>query len=274
LESRYYARDGLRYSLVSPGSLYEHHVEKLVFTNLHVLFPEYLGVRYEPHFETEIGNVRPDIVLIRHDGEGWALLEIELEEHSFSNHVLPQLGKLRRAESSEKLVKALCDQIPDLPKTTIRKALAHRPQVFLAVHGTSTPHTEKLTKLGVEVRNLDILKASDAPNEYILVITDPTVRRRRLPHLATRSTSVVTRNIWKFNGNDLTTLMTNEDKVEVEFRGFRSFWSATRVQDGMLLRQPNLISDSRPEIDEMMQAIALVDDENRILYLEATRGKL
>lgn len=272
MSRRYFARDGQRYVQVSPGAYYEHQIQKLVEQNLSALFPEYRGVLLDPLFETPVGNVQPDLVLVRNDGRGWAVVEVELEGHSFSSHVLPQLGKLKEAESSPKLAAELIRRLPHVPAATIRTALSHRPAVFLVIHGSSRYSEARLTKLGVEVRDVDVLKAPDKPDDYILIVTDPTVRRRELLVIAERDTNPMTRSTWKVAATEIAGLATADNKIEVEVLATRAFWSVTVVQDGVLLRQPSGLSDPLSDVDSMVRARVLVDDEHQVLYLEPAGG--
>jgi len=272
LERRYFARDGQRYIQVTPGARYEHEIQRLVEKNLTALFPEYRGILFDPLLETPIGNVQPDLVLVRDDGSGWALVEVELQGHSFATHVLPQLGKLARAESNRKVAETLIARLPELPAQRIRTALTFNPEVYLVIHGTSRNHHGMLTKLGVEVRDIDVLEAPDRPNDYILIVNDPTIRRREIGAHAIRSVSPVTRSIWRIADPDLASLVTDDKKIEVEVLATRAFWSVTMEQDGILLRQPGGLSDPTSDVDSIVRAKVLVDDEHRVLYLEPAGG--
>lgn len=275
LERKYFARQGQRYAQVTPGARYESEIQRLVERNISALFPDYVGVFTDPLFSTPAGDVQPDLILVRSDGGGWGVVEVELEGHSFRGHVLPQLAKLTHAESFPKLAELLVKELPDLPPDKIRAGLSFKPVVFLVIHGSSARHEAKLTKLGVEVRDIDVLEASNKPNEYLLAVTDRTIRRRKLDATATRSLSPTTRSIWRLADPSIGGVLTGEHKIEVEVLGTRAFWAATIEKDGVaLLRQPSGLSNDLTDIDSIVRATVYVDDEHQVLYLEPAEGQV
>lgn len=256
---------------VSPGAVYESQFQQLVARNIGALFPEYVGVLLDPLFKTPAGDVKPDLVLVRPDGQGWALVEVEIEGHSFSSHILPQLTKLTYAESSAKLARQLIGRLP-LSVEKIRAGLAFRPAVFLVIQGSSLSEETRLRKLGVEVRDVDVLKAPDKPNEYVLVVVDRTIRLRELGVEAIRDTSPMTRNFLRIADLSIASLVTDEHKIVVQVVDTWAEWAVSLQADEVLLRQPSGISSEAHDVDSIVRARVFVDDENAVLYLEPAGG--
>lgn len=273
MEREYFAREGQRYVHVSPGAIYESQLQQLIGRNAGALFSGYVGVLLEPLLQTPAGDVKPDLVLVRPDGSGWALVEVEVEGHSFSSHILPQVTKLTFAESSAKLADQLVHLLPSIPSAKIRTSLAFRPEVFLVMQGTSRKEEERLRKLSIEVLDVEVLKAPDKPNEYALRVVDRTIRLRELSVEATRDTSPMTRNFFRIADLSLQNLLTVDGKIAVQVRGTWAEWPATLQSDEILLRQPSGISIPEHDVDSINRARVFVDDENAIVFLEPAGGK-
>ena len=113
MSDKYLTRRHRKYARITPGAVYETTVQTLIENNLSSLFPEYFGKLFEPYFRTPAGDVKPDLVLIRHDYKGWMLVEVEIEGHSPSAHILPQLAKLTFASSNSEVLSHFVDHFSD-----------------------------------------------------------------------------------------------------------------------------------------------------------------
>jgi hypothetical protein len=212
-------------------------VQVLVERNLSSLFPEYFGNTYEPYFRTPAGDVKPDLVLIRRDFKGWLLLEVEVEGHSPSAHILPQLTKLKFATSNQSLLEYFVGKFgEEHDPHLIEQALSFKPEVVLAMHGSSSSFQEKLKELGVTSLDLEI--HTFPPDEYILEVIDYEENFVDTGLICFRSTNAATRFIWILPAISGLTASNGEGKIEINVDGSSSVWGIMSTKTDYLLRQP------------------------------------
>lgn len=238
-ESEYLSRNASRYLLVTPGALYESSVQALVERNLTALFPGYRGGRLEPRFQTPIGGVKPDLVLVQGDLQGWALVEVEVDSHSMTQHSLAQFLRLRAAAADHKLARVVRDKfLPDVGISQIEAALERPPRVSLVVQGDSKGLAEALAPHQVDVIEIDVNESKDLPNEYILVVRDRSVSWVLVPGVVRRSTSPLTRHLWSVSSQQIPPSLLELVSVEVLLADTRSMWKVFPSGHDLILRQP------------------------------------
>jgi len=260
----YLSREQNRYAQVSPGSIYESQVGALVERNIASIFPDYFGKRYEPYLRTAAGDVQPDIVLLRRDFTGWALVAIEDEGHPFRRHILPQVSKMTYAEADEKLIAATQEKLcPIEPIARVEEAMSRRPRVFLVVHGSSARFQSELETLGVDPIDIDIHESTTQPNEYVLSVRDRTTVLTDLNIFASRSRNPITKFFWTIPSVELANALRGKDRVEVNFAQSRSMWNAVYSDDGLILRQPSDLSLA----GSIVTAKVFLNEESSAIFL-------
>ncbi len=267
MSDRYLLRRGERYRRIAPGDWYESQVQALMFENAVALFPSYECARLEPYFHTPAGDVRPDLVLVRRDLSGWGLVEVELDTHSFTSHVLPQVNKLTWARGDVTLAANLLDNLTVLAGATVETVetlLSRRPSVYILTHGSSTRARDRLNRLGVHQLDVEILRNMDAPNDALLVVQDLTVDVRELPEVAVRSNSPLTRRAWTLHLTYPDTLPWVSTHVSVTCDGTETIWRANRTSDGLILLEPA----SAVGLEAKLRMRVRVDEVNHIIHLE------
>jgi hypothetical protein len=266
MTDNYILRRGERYRRIAPGDWYESQIQALTLDNSIALFPAYECVRLEPYFRTPAGDVQPDLVLVRRDLSGWGLVEVELDTHSFTSHVLPQVSKLARARGDSYLAAALQERIAVLreaSRESIETLLSREPKVYLVTHASSLRARDRLNQLGVHQLDVEILRNLDAPNDALLLVEDHTVDLRELPERAVRSTSPLTRRAWTLHLADPDTLPWVSSHVSVASEGTETIWRATRTSDGLILMEPA----SAAGLEAKVRMRVRVDDVNQIIHL-------
>jgi hypothetical protein len=252
MSSRYIASGNNHFTLVTPGSYYETHVEKIVLGNFETIFPDFLGGRCDPKFKTAAGNVQPDLVLIRRDGTGWALVEVEIEGHDVSGHILPQLTKLSYAEADQGNIEFIEGKLsPMIAPDLISSALASRPEVILLVHGSSSSYSEKLKTLNVQTIEVDIYCCPNVVDGPILVTRDGRSSLIQLNVIARRAGPQMP-TLWSIHEFPVEKFAIQAEQIAVVVAGTSSFWGVTAQGDGLILRAPsNLPIDRFPDIADV-----------------------
>lgn len=258
----YVARGSKRFLQIAPGSVYESQIQAIVERNIQSIFPEYIGHRFEPYFRTSAGDVRPDLVLVRRDASGWALIEVEADTHPWSSHILPQVTKLRYARGDERIVAEFSHRHPNyLSADELTDAISRKPLVFLIVHGSSSEYRNQLNELGVQRIDIDVTYCH--PNDYALVVRDQSTSFREIPGSVQRSSDSLTRGIWILKA-DKTLLPTPiGGRMVVEVDGATALWHVSATSDGYLLRQPGGLEDG-PAFDH---GRIFVNDEDNSLRI-------
>lgn len=269
MSDMYVARKGHRYSKIAPGSLYESQVTSLVEKNLSAIFPHHIGAQLEPFIKTAAGNVKPDIVLVRKDFNGWALVEVEVDTHSFGSHILPQLTKLRYAVSDSNLVNALHSELKKRKQvveddfTKLLSALEKPPSVYLLIHGSSHDVEHHLETLKVEAIDLEVHLSATQANEYLLVANDRTRTLKSLDIRVDRSPNPLTKRFWVTSGNLPDEVSPKGEQILVSLDGEVAIWSLTRTENGAFLRQPSELSVP----DNIVSASVFYDAESGVIHL-------
>ena len=260
----YVARNGHRFSKITPGSIYESQVTSLIERNLSAIFPAYLGKQMEPFFKTAAGNVKPDLVLVKRDYSGWALVEVELDVHGFGTHILPQLSKLTHAVAEDKFIRTAHNLIaPNEDFESFSRSFERRPSVFLVIHGESTKHQEMIEQIGVESIDVDVLVSANQANEYLLVAHDRTTFLEDLHIKIERSLNPLTKNCWVINDELPIQIDSIGDGVLVATDGQLSRWAVIRSAKGAILRQPSELS----VLESIFIANVHYDSESGTLHL-------
>lgn len=267
MKDNYLVRKGQRYRRTLPGDIYESQVQALVHENAIALFPTFECLRFEPYFKTPAGDVQPDLVLVKRDRSGWGLVEVEIDTHSFTSHVLPQVNKLTWARGDSVLAATLAGQSSILEHQSldsIEGLISVRPSVFLVTHGASTRARDRLNRLGIHQYDIDILRNLDSPNDAQMIVTDHTIDLRALPSPALRSTSPLTRQAWTLQLESIDALPWISTHAAVTYDGMQATWRARRTSDGLILSQP----PSASGLEDKLRMLVRVDETNQIIHLE------
>jgi len=238
MSDKYLTRRHRKYARITPGAVYETTVQTLIENNLSSLFPEYFGKLFEPYFRTPAGDVKPDLVLIRHDYKGWMLVEVEIEGHSPSAHILPQLAKLTFASSNSEVLNHFVDHFSDSHNVKdLEIALSNKPEVTLVIHGTSNGFQAELDQLGVT--SFDIEIHSFPPDEYILEVFDRAENFIDTGLICSRSTNIATQYVWVLPNIDGLPYVQLNQNIEVKVAETSSIWRIEHKKNNYLLRQPS-----------------------------------
>ena len=237
MSDKFLTRSHRRYTKIAPGAIYETNVQTIIERNMASLFPEYFGKIYEPYYRTAAGDVKPDLVMLRHDYKGWMLVEVEVEGHSAQAHILPQLSKLTHVTSNEATLNFFIENYCDSHSVDdINRALKYRPEVVLVIHGSSEGFQDGLKELGVS--SLDIEIHSFPPDEYILSVLDREENYLDTGVTCSRSSNYATRFIWSLPKIDRLDLANLDGKIEVSILSSSAIWGIRPTKSDYLLRQP------------------------------------
>ena len=123
------------YEEISSQGLYERDFENILKREAANLFSDYHLVPFKKIVYSEEEGRKPDFALIHKSYVTWWVIEVELAHHSFESHVLPQVRTLAWARYGVSEAEYLCDQDPNLDKTSVIEMLkGKQPRVLVIVN--------------------------------------------------------------------------------------------------------------------------------------------
>ena len=222
--------------------MYEQAVEALVLKCAGTLFPGFAAEECKPYFDTPHGGVQPDIVLIRHDLEEWALVEVELEEHSANGHVKPQVGRLVHAVPDRRASRKILDAFgTKFDERRAFEVLSRPPRVFLVTHGQTPVNDYDLRALGVEAFDVRIFWAG--ASNYQMVVRHRMARQRRIPDPLIRVRSPMANGSWTLTTPEVKEFV-GRKTVAVSAVGETHNWSLLRTDGGYIFKMPTELSST------------------------------
>lgn len=170
------------YEEIGASALYEAHFETVLRQNAAKLFPGYYFVPFKMIVESEEDSARPDFALIDQTYRSWWVGEVELGDHSFTGHVLPQVRTLARASYTEAEAIYLSAQSSDLELHRIVDMFkGKRPRVHVIVNVPRPEWVESLrandailsvVQIFRSFRNHHVFRVNgEAPTQNLSVLT-------------------------------------------------------------------------------------------------------
>ena len=103
----------------------EREFQKIIINKSDIFFKDYFVMDWDykvktPNYETD---VRPDLCFVKKDFSIWIIVEVELQGHSFNDHVLPQIKKIESGidYNSEKTFDRIVKKLSLIDKKSIKK---------------------------------------------------------------------------------------------------------------------------------------------------------
>jgi hypothetical protein len=122
------------FHLVDPTGFVEVDFEAEVVKALTCLQPEYLCGVFAGTFLLEGDRRRADLALVHKTLSHWFVVEVELANHSFEDHVLPQVRCFRYGEPDQSCITSLVRAFSVLSESEASALLSHIPR-YVAVVG-------------------------------------------------------------------------------------------------------------------------------------------
>ena len=114
-------RGGSTYHMLSTVSFYEDAYVKSILFASGELFPGYFCGPFSSSVESEYGTHQPDLVLIDKLYRNWVIVEAELEHHSLSGHVEPQIRCFMNGLYTDSHVDQIHALFPTTSRTEVKR---------------------------------------------------------------------------------------------------------------------------------------------------------
>jgi len=233
----YITREFRKYELIPPGSIYEIQVQHIVERHIPSIFPGCIGKICEPYFSTPAGDVKPDIVIVKSDLSSWGVVEVEIDHHSWSAHILPQLTKLSYATSDDRSNKTILDSFSDnFGREDLLDLLAKSPDAYLVTHGSSREAESHLRELDIQALDIQIHK--HPPGDYLLQVIDRRDDFEKTGFIVRRARSPIFRNFWTADVNSIYLPPTLQGEIRISLGSSTAIWAFDQSGNSLTFRPP------------------------------------
>lgn len=154
---------------LAPGSMLETDFERAVISRGNLVFPDFFVVPFKATVSSEDDSARPDLALVERNYRSWWVVEVELGNHSFENHVLPQVRTLARAAYGEDEGKTLCSNCRELHLRPVLDMMKGRqPRVLVIIDTERRNWIQPLRNLDAELLVVQMFRSDR--NEHVFRI--------------------------------------------------------------------------------------------------------
>ena len=145
---------------MAPGSMLETDFESVVVDRGNLIFPDFFVVPFKTTVSSEDDSAKADLALVERNYRTWWVVEVELGNHSFEGHVLPQVRTLARASYGEEEGKALCTSCPELELQRVLDMMKGRqPRVLVVVDADRREWVQSLRSYDAELLALQMFRS-------------------------------------------------------------------------------------------------------------------
>lgn len=115
------------------GAAHEDRYELLVRSHASHSFPDYYWVDFKSEIRHPAGLVHADAALVAKDYSKWIVVEVERVEHSWENHIRPQLSYLLDGWYTNHHRARLAEKSPALDMARLQNLDVHHPEFALII---------------------------------------------------------------------------------------------------------------------------------------------
>ncbi len=145
---------------LAPGSMLETDFESVVINKGNLIFPGFFVVPFKVTVSSDDDSAKADLALIERSYREWWVVELELGNHSFEGHVLPQVRTLARASYGEDEGKALCTTCSELELPRVLDMVKGRqPRVLVVVDAERREWVKPLRSFDAELMVLQMFRS-------------------------------------------------------------------------------------------------------------------
>jgi hypothetical protein len=159
--------EGLWYDALTSSALYEKEFERIVMQHSTLLFPEFRPSVYKATVYSDTSSARPDYALIEQQYREWWIVELELANHPFEGHVLPQVSTLVEARYGAEQAAYLAARNPGLDENRVRDLMkGQTPRVLVVVNEPRPQWVSALNAIRAELAVFEIFRSVEGKHLY------------------------------------------------------------------------------------------------------------
>lgn len=214
------------YDPISSRSIVESEYEQSIFRYAKHLFPGYLCARFNALVTSEYGSVRADMVLIDKEYRGWTIIEAELEHHSLSRHVEPQMQKLVNGLYDETHAAAILGELPELNQTQLTSLVCNQePDFLVIVPKEEVEWRASLSNIGVRLAVIQVY--ADHLGKRVVVYSGDTPESWDEGYMTSLSRDGFLPRAFRL---DTPSAISDSDSLSINYQGFFTTWRVVRAQ--------------------------------------------
>jgi len=180
------------YEPISSRSILESEYEQSIFRYSDLLFPGYECLKFTAIVESSFGGSQADMVLVDREYRGWTIVEAELEHHSLTRHVEPQMRRLVNGVYNDRHASAIAEASQKIEPDRMRNLVRNTDPEFLVIVPTETLEWRTtLSNLGVKLATVEVFVnhrgrriinySGDLPQSWGDGYLSPLIREGMLP---------------------------------------------------------------------------------------------
>lgn len=162
--------NGQVFTGLGTSEMFEIEFERLIAQAAPQLFPGWHFVPFQAPVTSSRGDTRkPDFALIDQRYRAWWVVEIEMAQHPFENHVMPQVEVLWDGLFGEEHVRYLLEQAPHLDQQALQSMMrGEHPRVYVLVNMPCPEWETPLVRFGAALGVVQVLRSDQ--NRYALCL--------------------------------------------------------------------------------------------------------
>jgi hypothetical protein len=211
---------------ISSRSILEADFEQSVFRFAPQVFQGYWCIKFDTLVQSDFGDSKADMVLIDQEYRGWSVVEIELEHHSLTRHVEPQMRRLVNGRYTDTHVEAIHKRCPEVdPKRLSSLVRSVEPEFLVVVPREEGEWRTTLANLGVKLAVVGVFV--DHQGRRLVTHDGDHAQRWEGGHLSRLIRDGFLPRAFRL---DVPSAIPDSDALVLMYHGFRTTWRVIRAK--------------------------------------------
>lgn len=156
------------------AAYYESEFEKTLKAHIEEVFPDYITISYKKKITAENREPKiPDLAMINRDYRDWWIVEVELADHDFFTHVIPQVevfanAELNAYETTDYIIRKIAEEEkPAVDRNRLLSLIRNENPKVLVIVDEPKPEWEKyLLKYDTKLCVFQVYKDTNGKEAY------------------------------------------------------------------------------------------------------------
>jgi len=241
---------------LSSQTFFENDYVEAILSAKEHLFPSFYCGRFSPSITSDYGTAQPDLVLIDKDLRYWLVVEVELEHHSLSGHVEPQIRRLANGYFDDSHAMVLSNLF-SLDFGDMKRLVRNlEPTILVIVPEVRRDWEKPLRTLGAKLMVFQIFETSEAHRAYLVEGEEPEVFHSDQIGIVTIPPGI--ENILEFRGISRSLI---PDRINIEIEGRITQWQVHSTATSVLLT-PNGRFPINPKVSSRSFKVRRISEDS------------
>jgi len=228
--------DNVCYEETAPTDTYESVYEAMIKVHAPQLWPRFYPINFKATVYASGEGVKADLVLIERDYTEWWVVEVEMAQHPFESHVLPQVKKLTNAAYGVDEAQKITDSCDKLELARVRQLLNEvSPRVMVVVNKPKPDWGKRLAEFNSILGVFEIFQ-SDQGKHLFRVNGDHPIGLAQIIS-ACKFDELMSR--WLLVEDPISFRINHNEDVSIEFEGQTTVWRRFDSTGKVWLFTPN-----------------------------------